>query len=82
MDNYSVRLVIVVALKDTSTVIIYNYTITYKGVLVGRFWLRVKKGDFDRFRIYSHDQRQSSSKMFSFDRLKRMPWVLFQSIVL
>ena len=38
--------------------------------------------DFDWFRLYSRDQRQSRLKMFSFQRLKRMLWVLFQSIVL
>ena len=38
--------------------------------------------DFDWFRLYSRDQRQSKLKTFGFQRLKRMLWVLFQSIVL
>ena len=38
--------------------------------------------DFDWFRLYSRDQRQSRLKTFDFfQRLKRMLWVLFQSIV-
>jgi len=34
--------------------------------------------DFDWFRLYSRDQRQSIAKDVQFQRLKRMPWVLFQ----
>jgi len=38
--------------------------------------------DFNWFRLYSHDQRQSIAKDVRFQRLKRMPWVLIQGIVL
>ena len=38
--------------------------------------------DFDWFILFSRDQRQSMLKIFCFKRLKRVPWVLFQAIVL
>ena len=38
--------------------------------------------DFDWFRLFSLDQRQSFVKDVRFQRLKRMSWVLFQDIVL
>jgi len=38
--------------------------------------------DFNWFRLYSRDQRQLITKDVRFQRLKRMPWVLFQGIVL
>ena len=38
--------------------------------------------NFDWFRLYSCDQRQLIAKDVRFQRLKRMPWVLFQGIVL
>ena len=38
--------------------------------------------DFDWFRLFSFDQRQSFVKDIRFQRLRRMSWVLFQDIVL
>jgi len=38
--------------------------------------------NFDWFRLLSHDQRQLMLKTFDFKRLKRVPWFLFQGIVL
>jgi len=38
--------------------------------------------NFDWFRLYSLDQRQSFVKDVRFQRLKRMSWVLFHDIVL
>jgi len=44
--------------------------------------MSVKTESVEVVTLYSHDQRQSNLKDIRFHRLKRVPWVLFQGIVL